>query len=335
MPGLYRPRVKDLAWAVTVGGSVTLRLVCAVQLSTFHASVRGTTLAASCWVSALSSLLSFLCLFSFLPRSVNLRNEEISELATITGALALPAFLVIAAVDLLGLSFAQLILLLVAVLSAVLTADSGKVRAQGWKFLVLAVGAGLLGIAGGWGPSMDEDLSKYCGPLVALLVAGASAVVQGRFLVADRAVPYKTESSYELMCLFVAAAAHVPFVLVFLLSGDSFRMPRLADAHQWAFMAMQGVFYVRSLRPLTATLGTAFTFSLVLLGQLLATLMMDTLIQDGILPRLLCLSMVLFGLFMSQATETLNEPALHAMRDTLNIVELSPVGNANDANQKV
>ena len=259
MPGLYRPRVKDLAWAVTVGGSVTLRLVCAVQLSTFHASVRGTTLAASCWVSALSSLLSFLCLFSFLPRSVNLRNEEISELATITGALALPAFLVIAAVDLFGLSFAQLILLLVAVLSAALTADSGKVRAQGWKFLVLAVGAGLLGIAGGWGPSMNEDLSKYCGPLVALLVAGASAVVQGRFLVADRAVPYKTESSYELMCLFVAAAAHVPFVLVFLLSGDSFRMPRLADAHQWAFMAMQGVFYIRSLRPLTATLGTVCT----------------------------------------------------------------------------
>ena len=41
------------------------------------------------------------------------------------------------------------------------------------------------------------------------------------------------------------------------------------------------------------------TLSMVLLGQLLTTFMMDTL-QDGMPARLLNISMILFGIFLSQ-----------------------------------
>ena len=246
------PRVKDLAWAMIVGGSVTLRLACSVQLSDFQATVHGSTLAASCWVSACSSLLSFLCLYPFLPRSLHWENAELAELATISGTLSLPAFLAVAAMDFCGVGFAQLVLMLVGVVTAALLADSVHVRVQSLKLLMLALGIALLTIAAG-GPSMRDDLPKYSGPMAALLVAGVSAILQAKFLVG--VVPVETERSYELMCHFVSAVAHIPLVLMFLISGDSLKMPRLADAHLWAFVAMQGVFYIRSLRPLTMILG--------------------------------------------------------------------------------
>ena len=248
-----RPLVKDVVWAMAVGGSVTLRLVCAVQLSEFHATQQGSTLAASCWVSALGSLLSFLCLYPFLPRTWSLEMAGHVELAAMSGALSLPLFLAVAAMeDFLGLGFAQLILLLFAVLSAALMADSENVRRQSSRMLVLALGVGLAAVACGW--QALGDLYKYSGPVTALLVAGVSAVVQAGML-ADQAVPAKTARSCEPLCHLASAMAHMPLLLVFILSGDSFKMPRLADAHLWMFIAVQGIFYVRSLRPLTHSLG--------------------------------------------------------------------------------
>ena len=261
MPGsqTQNPRFsfKSMVWAMTLGGSVTLRLVCALQLSEFHATV-GSTLAASCWVSAWSSLLSFLCLYPFLPRATWETAElgELAELATVVGALSLPAFLAVAAMDFFGLGFAQMMLLLVAVLSGVLMADSEEVRKQSLKIFVLALGAGLLAVAHGR-PSSRDDVSKYSGPIVALLVAGLSAVVQAGVLV-DQAMPATTAKACELSCHFASAMAHIPFLLVFVLSGDSFKLPRWADAHLWVFLAAQGVFYLRSLRPLTRALGRAW-----------------------------------------------------------------------------
>ena len=248
---------KSMVWAMTLGGSVTLRLVCALQLSEFHATV-GSTLAASCWVSAWSSLLSFLCLYPFLPRAAWETTElgELTELATVVGALSLPAFLAVAAMDLFGLGFAQMMLLLVAVSSGALMADSEEVRKQSLKILVMALVAGLLAVGHGC-PSSRDDVSKYSGPIVALLVAGVSAVVQAGVVV-DQAMPATTAKACELSCHFASAMAHMPFLLVFILSGDSFKLPRLADAHFWVFIAAQGVFYMRSLRPLTISLGRAW-----------------------------------------------------------------------------
>ncbi|CAE7312028.1 unnamed protein product [Symbiodinium sp. CCMP2456] len=327
--------LKSMVWAMMLGGSVTLRLVCALQLSEFHATV-GSTLAASCWVSAWSSLLSFLCLYPFLPRATWETAElgELTELATVVGALSLPAFLAVAAMDLFGLGFAQMMLLLVAVSSGALMADSEEVRKQSLKILALALGAGLLAVAHGW-PSSRDDVSKYSGPIVALLVAGVSAVVQAGVLV-DQAMPATTAKACELSCHFASAMAHMPFLLVFILSGDSFKLPRLADAHFWVFIAAQGVFYLRSLRPLTMALGRAWppasTLSLVLLGQLLTTFMMDTLLQDAIPARLLNVSMVLFGVLLTgggneQATVEFEEP----VQNTLNFNFVECNGNANHA----
>jgi len=321
---------KSMVWAMTLGGSVTLRLVCALQLSEFHATV-GSTLAASCWVSAWSSLLSFLCLYPFLPRAAWETTElgELTELATVVGALSLPAFLAVAAMDLFGLGFAQMMLLLVAVSSGALMADSEEVRKQSLKILVMALVAGLLAVGHGC-PSSRDDVSKYSGPIVALLVAGVSAVVQAGVVV-DQAMPATTAKACELSCHFASAMAHMPFLLVFILSGDSFKLPRLADAHFWVFIAAQGVFYMRSLRPLTISLGRASTLSLVLLGQLLTTFMMDTLLQDAIPARLLNVSLVLFGVLLtggvSEATVQFEEP----VRNTLNFNFVECDGNANHA----
>lgn len=335
MPGsqTQNPRFsfKSMVWAMTLGGSVTLRLVCALQLSEFHATV-GSTLAASCWVSAWSSLLSFLCQYPFLPRATWETAElgELAELATVVGALSLPAFLAVAAMDFFGLGFAQMMLLLVAVLSGVLMADSEEVRKQSLKIFVLALGAGLLAVAHGW-PSSRDDVSKYSGPIVALLVAGLSAVVQAGVLV-DQAMPATTAKACELSCHFASAMAHIPFLLVFVLSGDSFKLPRWADAHLWVFLAAQGVFYLRSLRPLTRALGRASTLSLVLLGQLLTTFIMDTLLQDAIPARLLNISMVLFGVLLTGVSEQASvEFEEEPVQNTLNFNFVECNGNANHA----
>ena len=47
----------------------------------------------------------------------------------------------------------------------------------------------------------------------------------------------------------------------------------------------------------------ASTLSLVLLGQLLTTFIMDTLLQDAIPARLLNISMVLFGVLLTGVSE--------------------------------
>jgi len=285
------PGACEILWAMAVGASITIRLACSAELASFQPS---NTLAASCWVSALGALLSVLCAMPFLPRRWRGENLEFSH----CGALSLPVFLAVAVTEFLGLGLTQLILLVVTVLSGMVLDFQREEKIQGRQAMKAAAVLSCVCLLGAF---VGVDL-KLLGPVLALVIAGVSAVAQANLLATQQVETPEKERSHQFVCLLSALLVHVPLLMGCLFSGDAFQLPRLADAPLWAFLACQGIFFLQSVHPLAASLGNVATFTFALVGQILMSLA-STQLQAGIPPRLISVSMLVMLFFLSQQQE--------------------------------